>query len=74
MKLFPGNRPWHYMNKDIILLIIYSGGVIRCPIDDSVVYYDTNDDTIRVRKDIFNADDFIEIYVFQIDEAHYSLR
>lgn len=74
LKLFPGNRPWHYMNKDIIILIIYSGGVIRCPIDDSVVYYDTNDDTIRVRKDIFNADDFIEIYVFQIDEAHYPLR
>lgn len=69
--LFPGTRKWHYMNDDIVLLIVYSGGVIRCPIDKDIVSYSLHDDSILVRKDLFNVDDFIEIYVFRIDADHF---
>lgn len=62
--VFPGDREWHYLNKDIILLIIYAGGIIRCPMDKEIA--ECNDDgVITIKQDLFNQDDFIEIYVFR---------
>ena len=55
---------WNYKNRDILLILIYSGGVIRIPYDDSIAKYD-EEDNIVISADLFNVDDFIEIYVFK---------
>ena len=56
---------WNYKNRDIIIFIIYAGGLIRVPIDDKVAEYDDNGD-ITIKMDLFNKDDFLKIHVFKL--------
>lgn len=79
MKLFE-NPSWSCLNNDIIVMIIYSGGVIRLPIDNAVAHYDDEgnivlneierdgpDGTkIKEQIELFNAEDFLEIYIFKL--------
>lgn len=58
------NPRWNYKNRDIILLILYSGGVIRVPFDEEIAKYDENGNVV-ISADIFNVEDFVEIYVFK---------
>ena len=58
---------WSYKNRDIIVFIIYSGGVIRVPIDDKVAEYNDNGD-IELKMDLFNKDDFLKIHIFKLSK------
>ena len=56
---------WNYQNRDIIVLLIYSGGLIRIPVDGEIVEYDENGN-LKFKKDLFNKEDLIEFYVFKL--------
>lgn len=67
---------WSVENRDIIIMVIYPGGVIRMPLDSEVASYDKNgdivlnaitqDDNSKYQVDLFNPEDVLEIYVFKL--------
>ena len=64
-KLFKDKKiNWHYKNRDIIIFIIYSGGVIKVPLDTDIVKYN-NDGDIIIKQDLFNKDTILQIFVFK---------
>ena len=79
MSLFT-NPEWNYKNNDIIVLLIYSGGVIRLPVDNAVAHYDEDGNIVineiegtdssgnitKTQLELFNVDDFLEIYIFKL--------
>lgn len=74
MKLFE-NSTWSCKNNDIIIMIVYSGGVIRLPLDGEVAHYDDEGNIVlneietngkKTQLELFNAEDFLEIYVFKL--------
>lgn len=56
---------WSYKNDDILILLLYSGGLIRIPIDNEIVEYDENGN-LKFKKDLFNQDDLLEFYIFKV--------
>ena len=66
MNLFKNKQiDWNYQNRDILILLLYSGGLIRIPIDNEIVEYDENGN-LKFKKDLFNQEDLIEFYVFKM--------
>lgn len=55
---------WNYKNRDIIVFIVYSGGVIRVPLDNEIAEYDDNGDIV-IKKDLFNKDTTLQIFIFK---------
>ena len=56
---------WHYKNRDVIVFLIYAGGVIRLPLDDNVAVYDEAGNIV-FKYDLFNKEDLVQIYVFKL--------
>ena len=58
---------WNYKNRDIIIFLIYAGGLIRLPIDDNIAEYDDSGN-ILFKYDLFNQNDLIEFYIFKLNK------
>ena len=58
---------WNYKNRDIIIFIIYAGGLIRLPIDNNIAEYDDTGN-ILFKYDLFNQNDLLEFYVFKLNK------
>lgn len=58
---------WNYKNRDIMMILVYSGGVLRVPFDNEVIQYDEQGN-ILIEDRLMNIDDFVELYVFKFNK------
>ena len=62
--LFPKPRSFNYNEKDCLMIILFSGGLILS--SDSEDYYSFEDNhLIKFKKELFSAGDLIEIFIFK---------
>ena len=61
----PKDFRWSYKNRDIVVFILYPGGVIRIPFDSSIAEFDESGKII-FKIDLFKKDDMLELIVFQL--------